>query len=67
VRLDTRISDIATMVRTCVPFFSVAIYKHCVRAGQAKCGWNGALRSPNIFKQAFEIGGTGKTAKLYLF
>jgi len=43
----------------------VDVYKHCVRAGQAKCGGNAALGAPDIFKQAFEIEMTRKIAKLY--
>jgi hypothetical protein len=39
-----------------------AIYKHCVRRGQAECGPNAALHAQRILKHAFEIETMGKTA-----
>jgi len=56
VRLDTRISDVATKLRTALcPSFSGVFYMHCGRAGQAECGRNLAAGLPIGFKQAFEI------------
>ena len=63
VRFDTRISE--TKVRTSVPLFRGAIYKHCVRAGQAKCGNNGTPSPSPVFKLAFEIGMPRINAILY--
>ena len=56
VRLDTRISELQQKSARMCPSFSVAIYKHCGSAGQAKCGGNRAPRSRQHFKRAFEIG-----------
>jgi hypothetical protein len=46
-------------------FVQRVVYKHCVRPGQVKCGQIAALPARQIFKQAFEIESTGKTAIVY--
>jgi hypothetical protein len=42
------------------PLLEGAVYKHCVRSGQAECGGIATLRCLPDFKLAFEIESTGK-------
>jgi hypothetical protein len=42
--------------------FSPRFIEHCVYLGQADYGGNAALHAEQIFKHAFEIELTGKTA-----
>ena len=49
VRLDTRISDVATNVRTCCALcVQRVIYKHCVCLGQGECGGIAAFYAEQI-------------------
>jgi hypothetical protein len=50
-------SDVTTNCRTRSALLSqTALYKHCGKIGQAKCGRNPANLPAARFKRAFEIG-----------